>query len=32
MERKMFVKGAYDIHFHTSPDVVKRKCSDMELA
>ena len=32
MERKPFVKGAYDIHFHTSPDVVKRKCSDMELA
>ena len=32
MERKPFVKGAYDIHFHTSPDVVKRKCSDIELA
>lgn len=26
------LSGAYDMHIHTSPDVVKRKCSDIELA
>ena len=26
------LKGAYDLHVHTSPDVVDRKCSDKELA
>ncbi len=25
------LSGAYDLHVHTSPDVVPRKCSDMEL-
>ncbi len=25
------LKGAYDLHVHTGPDVVKRKCSDIEL-
>jgi hypothetical protein len=25
------LKGAYDLHVHTSPDVVPRKCSDIEL-
>lgn len=27
-----FLKGVYDLHFHTSPDVSERKCSDLELA
>ena len=26
------LKGAYDLHVHTGPDVVARKCSDLELA
>lgn len=26
------LKGMYDLHVHTSPDVVPRKCSDLELA
>ena len=26
------LKGVYDLHVHTSPDVVPRKCSDLELA
>ena len=26
------LKGTYDLHVHTSPDVVPRKCSDLELA
>lgn len=26
------IKGVYDLHVHTSPDVVLRKCSDLELA
>lgn len=26
------LKGAYDLHFHTAPDVNPRKCTDMELA
>ena len=26
------LKGAYDLHVHTAPDVVPRKCSDLELA
>lgn len=26
------LRGAYDLHFHTSPDVTARKCSDIELA
>ena len=26
------LKGAYDLHVHTGPDVVARKCSDIELA
>ena len=26
------LKGAYDLHVHTAPDVVPRKCSDIELA
>ena len=26
------LKGAYDLHMHTAPDVVPRKCSDTELA
>ncbi len=25
------IKGVYDLHVHTSPDVVPRKCSDIEL-
>lgn len=25
------LKGAYDLHIHTSPDVVPRKCTDVEL-
>jgi hypothetical protein len=25
------MKGVYDLHVHTSPDVVPRKCSDIEL-
>ncbi len=25
------LKGAYDLHVHTGPDVVRRKCSDVEL-
>lgn len=25
------LNGAYDLHVHTSPDVVPRKCSDIEL-
>ena len=25
------LKGVYDLHIHTSPDVVPRKCSDIEL-
>lgn len=32
MGKNPFVRGAYDIHFHTSPDAVQRKCSDIELA
>lgn len=27
-----FPAGAYDLHIHTSPDVVSRKCNDIELA
>ncbi len=26
------LQGVYDLHMHTSPDVVARKCSDVELA
>lgn len=26
------IKGAYDLHIHTAPDVVKRKCDDIQLA
>lgn len=26
------LQGAYDLHVHTSPDVVQRKCTDLELA
>lgn len=26
------LKGAYDLHIHTSPDVSPRKCSDLEAA
>lgn len=26
------LQGAYDLHIHTSPDVVQRKCTDLELA
>lgn len=26
------LRGAYDLHVHTAPDVVPRKCSDLELA
>lgn len=26
------LKGAYDMHVHTSPDILKRKCDDIELA
>ena len=27
-----FLCGAYDLHIHTAPDVVARKCTDLELA
>ena len=26
------IKGAIDLHIHLSPDVVKRKCDDFEMA
>lgn len=26
------LQGVYDLHIHTSPDVVPRRCSDLELA
>lgn len=26
------LNGVYDLHIHTAPDVVPRKCSDLELA
>jgi len=26
------LQGAYDLHIHTAPDVVPRKCDDLELA
>lgn len=26
------IKGTYDLHVHTAPDVVPRKCTDLELA
>ena len=26
------LKGAYDLHVHSAPDVVKRRFSDIELA
>ena len=26
------LKGTYDLHVHTSPDVAPRKCSDIQLA
>lgn len=29
---KDLLKGAYDLHIHTSPDVSPRKCTDMEMA
>lgn len=29
---KELLKGAYDLHFHTAPDVSPRKCTDLELA
>ena len=32
MGKNRFAQGAYDIHFHTSPDVAQRKCTDIELA
>lgn len=31
-EVKGLVRGAYDTHIHTSPDVMPRKCDDMALA
>ncbi|MBE5972789.1 MAG: amidohydrolase [Lachnoclostridium sp.] len=32
LQKKDFLKGAYDLHFHTAPDVSPRKCTDLELA
>lgn len=29
---KDYLRGAYEMHVHTSPDVSPRKCSDIELA
>lgn len=29
---KEFLRGAFEMHVHTAPDVVPRKCSDLELA
>ena len=29
---KHLLKGAYDMHIHTAPDVTPRKCDDLELA
>ena len=29
---KTWLQGAYDMHFHTAPDIVQRKCDDLELA
>ena len=29
---KEYLRGAYEMHVHTSPDVSPRKCSDIELA
>ncbi len=29
---KEYLRGAYEMHVHTSPDVTPRKCSDIELA
>lgn len=29
---KNFLEGAWDLHIHTAPDVVKRKCSDRRVA
>ncbi len=26
------VRGAYDLHVHTSPDIIPRSASDLELA
>ena len=26
------LQGAWDLHFHTAPDVSPRKCTDLELA
>lgn len=31
MEKKELLKGAYDLHVHTAPDVVKRKFDDYEF-
>ena len=26
------LQGAYDLHIHVAPDVIQRKCNDLELA
>lgn len=28
---KNYLKGAYDLHIHTAPDVIARKCDDKEI-
>ena len=32
MDLNHLLQGAYDMHIHTAPDVVPRKCDDLELA
>ena len=32
MDLNHLLKGAYDMHIHTAPDVTPRKCDDLELA
>ena len=29
---KELLRGVYDLHVHTAPDVSPRKCDDLELA
>ena len=32
MDCKELIKGAYDLHVHSAPDVLPRKMNDIEMA
>ncbi len=31
-DEKNLLQGSYDLHIHIAPDVVKRKCTEWEIA